>query len=260
MMRTTRLIGLTAFALWAFAATATSASASLPEFLAAKGGICELSVSRPPGTTRGPYPSEDLCLQFMSRGSGDWYELVTAITSTSEAGNLVAGSNTIHCKKDSGEGLSAGKRLVLEVLVAFTGCELGLFECSTKGAKAEEIMTAALKETLGYINKSTKLTGIKLEPESGTEFTAGEIECASTKVKVTGALIGDATPVNTKTTKGTLEFKASGTKQAHELIEIEGKTETGIKLNVSVNGEPAVGASEETTESLTFNEMVELMA
>jgi hypothetical protein len=261
MMRTTRLIGLTALALCAFAAMAASASASLPEFLAGKTGICELSASRPPGTTRGPYPNEDACLEFRNRGTGDWYELVTAFTSTSEASHLVAGSDTINCTKDKDEGLLVGDKLVQEVLVAFTGCKVdGLIACSSKGAKAEEIMSAELKGPLGYINKSTKLVGIKLEPESGTEFTAGEIECVGIKVKVTGSLIGDATPVNTKTTKGTLEFKASGAKQADESIEIEGKTETGVKLKASVSGEPAVEASEETTDSLSYPIEVELMA
>jgi hypothetical protein len=261
MMRTIKLIGITAFAWCAFAAMAASASASLPEFLAGKTGVCELSASRPPGETRGPYPNEDACLEFRNRGTGDWYELVTGFTSSSQADHLVAGSNKINCTKDSDEGLITGDKLVQEVLIAFTGCKAeGLFACSTKGAKAEEIMTTGLKGPLGYINKSTKLVGIKLEPESGTEFTAGEIECIGIKVKVTGSLIADATPVNTKTTTGTLEFKASGAKQANESIEVEGKTETGVKLKASVNGEPAVEASDETTDSLTFKEIVELMA
>jgi hypothetical protein len=261
MMRTIKLMWLTAFALCAFAALAANASASLPEFLAGKTGICELSVNRPPGETRGPYPNEDACLEFRNRGTGDWYELVSSFTSTSEANHLVAGSNKINCTKDTGEGLLTGDKLVQEVLVAFTGCKVeSLFACSTTSAKAEEIMTARLKGALGYINKSTKLVGIKLEPESGTEFTTGEIECAGINIKVTGSLIADMTPVNTKTTTGTLEFKASGTKQVDESIEIEGKTETGVKLKASVHGEPAVEASDEMTDSLTFKESVELMA
>jgi hypothetical protein len=262
MMRTIRLIGLTAFALCAFAAMAASASASLPEFLGGGTGICELLASAPPPPYRGPYPNEELCLGYMQRGSGDWYELVTGFTSTSEADHLVAGSNKVNCTKDTDEGYIGSKKTIEEVLVAFTGCKLELLSiaCSSKGAKTEEIMTAKLKGTLGYINKSTKLVGIKLEPESGSEFTAGEIECLGTKVKVTGGLIADAKPVNTKTTTGTLEFKASGSKQADELIEIEGKDETGIKLKASVNGEPAIEASEETTDSLSFTKEVELMA
>jgi hypothetical protein len=246
----------------AFVAMETGASASLPEFLAGRvGGGCFLSATRPPGAVRGPYPNEDLCLQFAQRGTGDWYELVSAFTSTSGAGHLVAGSNKINCTKDTNTGDITGKKTVGEMLVTFTGCKLlEAFECKSKGAKAEEIMTVDLKGPLGYINKSTKLVGVKLEPETASEYTEGEIECASNKVKVTGAVIGDVSPTNKKSTTETLEFKASGAKQANELIEIEGKDETGIKLRSSLNGGTAEEASEETTDTLTFEELVELMA
>lgn len=259
-MRTIRLIGLAAFALCAFAAIAASASASLPEILSNNTG-CDLSASRPARSV-GPYPGEVQCLNSAGQGSGDWWFLGGAFTSTSTTDHLVAGSNKINCTKDSDEGLIGGKKSVGELLITFSGCKLELFgiECKSKGAKPEEIMTVKLRGTFGYINKSTKLVGIKLEPESGTEFTQGEVECVGTKVKVTGSLIGVVSPVNTKSTSGTIELTASGSKQAHELIEIGEKDETGVKLKASLNGEPAMEASEETTDTLTFEEAVELMA
>jgi len=262
-MRTIRLIGLTAIAMIAFAAMAANASAVLPEFLPAK-SRCELS-TKPLPLAQGPFTEEERCLHNKIQDpTGDWWYLYLKFTSTSGTGHLVTGGNKINCTKDTNSGFITTSKTVGLVLVTFTGCKLEaffeIFECKSKGAAKEEIMTVNLKGTLGYINKSTKLVGVKLEPETASEYTEGEIECAGNKVKVTGAVIGDASPTNTKSTTGTLEFKASGTKQGAESIEIEGKTETGIKLKSSLNGGAAEEAAEETTDTLTFSESVELMA
>ncbi len=254
IMRPAGLIVISAFA---FVAMTANASAGLPEFLGA--GSCDLSILRPP-LSLGPYPSEVNCL-MVSPGAGDWWWLPVDFTSTSGAGSLVAGSNKINCTKDTNEGETTSPKTIGKVLFAFTGCKLETSsECKSKGAKVEEIMTAKLKGALGYINKSTKLVGVKLEPESGSEYTEGEIECAGKKIKVTGSIIGRITPINTKSATSILTFTRSGTKQGVELIEIEGKDLTGIKLQSSLNGGMAEEAAEETLDTITFKHEVELMA
>lgn len=257
-MRIMRLAGLIVISVFAFVAMTANASAGLPEFLG--GGACDLSAIRPP-TSIGPYPSEVECLRAANFSSGDWWWLPVGFTSTSGASSLAAGRSKINCTKDTSEGETTSVETIGKVLFAFTGCKLeAFFECKSKGAKAEEIMTAKLKGTLGYINKSTKLVGVKLEPESGSEYTEGEIECAGVKGKVTGSVIGDITPTNTKATTGTLTLTRSGTKQGAELIEIEGKDETGVKLKFSLDGGVAEEAAEETSDTITFKQEVELMA
>lgn len=189
--------------------------------------------------------------------------LPDTFTSVSGEGHLVAGSNTITCTKDTNEGEVNGAKTVAKLVVKFTGCSITVifkFECKSKGAAPGEIVTRPLEGALGYINKTAKTVGLKLQPAGGGEYTEGEIECASQKVRVTGAVIGVVSPTNTLSTKGTVDFTRSGTKQVPEEIEINGVVETGVKLSSTLNGGSPEEAAEETLDEITFAKAIEVTA
>lgn len=227
MLKRFRVVGLCLVAVFAVSAVASaSASAALPEFV--------------PSTKQ-------------------------TFTSTSGVSTLAAGAFTITCEKDTNAGEITGAKTVGKVVVKFTKCTIKVlftFECKSKGAANGEIVTNALKGTLGYIEGYGSGVGLKLEPETASEYTNGEIECAgSNKVKVTGAVIGEVTPINTSSTKGELIFKRTGTKQeSGEEIEIEHVRYEHVKLMSSLNGGTAGPAAEETTDKITFKEAVEVKA
>ena len=117
------------------------------------------------------------------------------------------------------------------MLISFKGCKLsGTFPCSTPGAGAEEIMTATLDMTLGYITKSTKDVGVALKGLGGSEKNLlAEYECndegALLPVKIKGSIIGLITPVNTSTLTFTLNFAENATTKKQAVEKLEGESQ-----------------------------------
>src|ERR1700691_33037 len=190
-MKRFKIIGLCLVAAFAFSAVVASASvAALPEW-------------------HGPFPKP--------------------FTSLSGPGTLeTAGAmkNKIKCASDGNVGeITAAKAGV--VLVTFLGCKQGINPCRNEGT--ENIMTEKLKMTLGYINETTKLVGVALEPEAGKKEPLAKFHCdidgVEAIVEVKGSVIGDITPVNTLTDLYTLSFVQSKGVQAVQNL-VGGKKDT----------------------------------
>jgi hypothetical protein len=171
-------------------------------------------------------------------------------TGTSGTSVLKAGGTTVTCTSDTAEGTIATATTTTSK-VTYTKCT-GPFsaECKSPGAKGGEIKTAELTGTLGYLNKTKKEVGVLLKPKTGTNFVT--IECFGIKTETTGSIIGQVTPVNTKSTKSKLVFATKEGKQA--LTKFEG--ESGTNVLKAFGSE----ATLETTEEITAAEELEIKA
>ena len=214
-MSRAKLVVVAAMAIVAISALASASASALPEFL--------------PTTTKAKF------------------------TSTSGPGTLeTSAKEQINCSADTNEGqiLSA---TTFDVTIKFTGCKaFGIANCSTTGAASGELVVKATA-TLGYLSKTAKTVGAKLNV---TEF---EFTCAGglVKGKVKGAVIGQLTPVNKKTKTGELILKQTGGE--NEFQHFEGEA-TLSKLESSKNGGAFELAGEETTDTITFAEEITLDA
>jgi hypothetical protein len=179
--------------------------------------------------------------------------------STSGTVTLATASGTeLKCTSDKEKGLIAGSESVVDILSTLYGCVENVFgsACSTSGEPSGLITTRVLSGLFGYINKSSKSIGLDLAPASGTEFV--EFNCAGglVKLKARGSIIGQATPINTKTTSGKLTYKKSGAKQ--EFTKFEGGAVD--LLEFSISGGAFEGSAIETSETITFHQPTEAMA
>jgi hypothetical protein len=205
------------------------------------------------------------CKTLQAENKGEYVRLSLAIvtfTGTSGLSRLVAGANTIKCLSDTSSGSLSGKDAVSKLVVNYKSCRLESLEtvtCKTPGAAEGEIVTASLSGRLGYVEVLGKKVGILLKPETGEEFTKGEITCAFNKIKVRGSVIGEVTPINTFSTKSTQSFKIVEGKQQWTEIQIEELPQTA-KFEYSLNGGAFAAALEETVEELTFSESFAIKA
>jgi hypothetical protein len=239
-----RLILLSLLAVFAISAVAASAaSAALPEF-----GRCVVK-------TGGKY-KDSKCIEETG-GGFEWEPglVKKSFTSTSGAGTLeTKGGKKVTCKADTNKGEITGAKTFGKVFVIFTGCESSGFKCNTSGAASGEIKTNELSGELGYLEKATKKVGIVLKPV-GTSFA--EFECSSlVKVKVTGAVVGEITPINTMTKTFTLKLEQS--KGIQKWTKLEGGVESVLKT--SINGGTAEQSGDESTDTITTEEEAEIKA
>ncbi len=130
--------------------------------------------------------------------------------------------NTIKCKGgDTSTGKVSGDKTmsVENVVVTFKECRAttgGTCAVKSTGAgNAEEIVTAALKGTLGRVlsKEATSEVGLVLEGP-GSVFVTLEGTCLTVSpTKVTGKVVGEVTPINKSQLTGELIFEATGNKQ-----------------------------------------------
>jgi len=196
---------------------AASASASLPEF-------------------SGPFPKA-----FTSTGKTATVETVAKLQAT--------------CTGASDEGTIETPKTGT-AKIRLTGCKALGFECQSKGAKAGEIVTSTLVNTLGYINAQKKEVGLDLSgPASGAPFA--EFTCSEYTITVTGSVIGKLTPLNKALKAGkkvSLKFKQSKGKQKPTNFE-------GAPIDVlsgSLEGGAPVEAGLKLTDALKFSEALEI--
>jgi hypothetical protein len=191
---------------------------------------------------------------------------------TSEGGTSVletVNGTKVTCKgaTDSGTIPANGANAVREATVTFTGCMSNGFKCKSAGAAAGEIQTKLLKGQLGYLGavESGKV-GVDLTAEAG-ELLA-EVECAAglVKVKIRGNLIAQITPPNVATKEFSLVFRQAAGEQEWASIFLEQAFESGrykevnSVLEASVDGFPFVVAGLESTEEITTEENVKIVA
>ena len=122
------------------------------------------------------------------------------------------------------DGQFSGDSSVNDVLMTLTGCQKSTASetCKTAGAAAGEIVTDALRGSLG-ITEASKLgmaknkLGIDLRPIHGEAVFAAT--CGSTAVTVTGSVI---VPVKTNKMAATQSLKFAASKGIQKLTKFEG--------------------------------------
>jgi hypothetical protein len=253
MLKRLRIIGLCLVAI--FALSAVGASSAMAEHLEV--GKCK-SVAK-----TGKWEDSN-CTKALAEGNFEWEALKANVpfTSTSGVKKLISGAGTIECKKDKNVGELTGT-MTDTVQITFEECTTlgGLVSCSSSGAGSGVIKTNTLESKLSWLKRAAPMTvGLDLAPKApATEFTA--FTCLTENIRVGGSVIGAITPLNTMSTKASLELKCSpagSTKQQYTKDEGE-PTDT---LTISVNGgAPGVACEEEvTSDQITFSQTVEIWA
>lgn len=171
------------------------------------------------------------------------------------------GGTKVKCLGGSGKGEiegGNGSKKLTKVIVKFTGCESTGFKCKTPTGATGEIITNELVGQLGYVEGTTKV-GLEMKPKTGTQFA--EFECVGgiVKVKITGAVIGQLTPLNTKvktTQHYTLAYRqTAGVQEWKELVGGEEDT-----LLTSVNGGGNEGSAIASSNEVKGEEESEVSA
>ncbi len=111
---------------------------------------------------------------------------------------------------------SRGQKLSRTWSVTFEGCKALNEESNEKcevhspGPLKNEVVTAKIEDTLGYIKSTEKKVGALLKAESGP-FTKLDGTCLPEEEEdeVTGSVVGEVTPINTLSKEGTLKFKVN---------------------------------------------------
>jgi hypothetical protein len=179
--------------------------------------------------------------------------------STSGAVTLETASGTeLACSSDKDKGLITGPESVANILITFHGCKTSGFACSSGTEPSGVITTQELSGLLGYISKASRSVGIDLVPVSGTELV--EFNCLGDiiKVKIKGSVIGEVTPLNSKTTNGTLTYLKAAGKGKQEVTKLEGGAID--LLQIAKNGGAFEGSAIEAAETITFHQPTEVMA
>ena len=175
-----------------------------------------------------------------------------------EAKLTTKGGVSITCKAESGSGEYSADKSVANVAMAFTGCHRGeLGSCQTEAGAEGEILSTALRGSLGIVKKSLEgavkdKIGLALEPASGETFA--EFSCAGVPVIVTGSVIVEA-KANTMSNKLTLKYV--GAKGVQKPSRFEGGPEQVLRMKVGEGG-TSEGALLTLTTILTSEEKVEI--
>jgi hypothetical protein len=173
-------------------------------------------------------------------------------TSASGAGTLAfKGGNAITCSSDKNTGEITGTKTVT-VDITFEKCSFfGILGLHSLG-DAENIVLIPATGEICYINKTAKTVGLVLTPTSATH-----IETGGQLALVTGSLIGELKPVNTKSLSGELVLTEKSGEQTQ--LKCLGGAET--HLSGSENEGTTKDASEATTDKIGYlTKEVEVMA
>jgi hypothetical protein len=138
--------------------------------------------------------------------------------------------STVECAHSFDEGEFSGPKAAANIKAKFTGCKASSIPCEN-GVNAGEITTNTIKGEIGYISKTAHRVGVDLTPQSGTVFA--ELHCGSPpepilRLKVTGSLIGEVTPINTWSKEATINFEQNSGRQ--KIQELEGMTEPDVLI------------------------------
>ncbi len=131
-----------------------------------------------------------------------------AFKGSGKGANLeVEGIGGITCTSSSDTGKFNSPTSADQIVVTFKGCEFVGKKCAS-GSTAGEIITQDLVGTVGYLEGKgtpTPKAGADITPESGEVLAT--FSCGPDNFAVTGAVIGQVTPVNHFTKEATFTFK-----------------------------------------------------
>ena len=171
-------------------------------------------------------------------------------------------NSEIKCKMstDKGEIVVGGTKLVSKVVVTYTECTTVVLGstvgCKTAGQAGNTIVTQPVMGELGYIKKAAPISvGILFHPETAGTTLFAEFACSIVTVKVTGSVIGLATPINVSQTTGVVSFIPAG--GPTNMGQAEKNLEGGPTDNLEAFGEES---SIMDTENETFSTALEVKA
>jgi len=212
------------------------------------------------GAGKGKYQNSK-CIELLEGGSFEWMPGVTKTGFTNKdstetvekkvvpkqiAIESVGGSRLV-CQNESGSGSFLGTRELTEMVLKFTGCELGEAKCSSTGAAEGEIATSSLDADLGWRNKESNLVGLVFAPAVAEESFL-QASCGSASVVLNGSVIAAVTPVNDGTAaKYEIKFKMSKGKQSPE--QFEGESPDVLSMSVSGGAFEQAGLTFDSTQA-----------
>jgi hypothetical protein len=163
----------------------------------------------------------------------------------------------VTCSSNSatGEAKLSSFKEVENVVAKFKGCKAGAVGCQS-GATAEEIVTNKLAGHIAITEPApSEKVGLDLEPQ-GTETLFAKFACGAAENQVRGSVIGLLTPVNVSGAKLTLAFEKGEGAGKQKITGVVGDLED--TLEAALLGALFAPAAEETTQTVTFEEPVEL--
>jgi hypothetical protein len=125
------------------------------------------------------------------------------------------GKNKITCLTSAGKGAITGPS-ALNMSITFKGCESSATKCTSTGAAEGEILTTAFEGKLGNL-KSGSTPGVAFF-QGKEKSTAAEFACGTTKVKLTGGVVGPISTVGKVESKLTLSYTAKSGIQLFESL------------------------------------------
>ncbi|HEX5308043.1 MAG TPA: hypothetical protein VFW38_03075 [Solirubrobacteraceae bacterium] len=177
---------------------------------------------------------------------------------------LTSTEKNILCKAAKGKGEISNATSVKKVEVEDTGCveEGTTNKCGNKpGAASGTITTKVVVGTIGYVEKATKKVGLALKPEvAGEPFAKFDCEGEAEEVTVRGCTIGEVTPINTPSSKGTLTTAKKGTAHEQQWTKFEGGESCTLEVEAGffkLGTGPSWGVD---TEEESFTTAIELKA
>jgi hypothetical protein len=215
-MKRIRITGLCLIAALAVSAVAAaSASATAPEV-----GRCVKSTPKAGGYSSANCTKTDI---EDNDGAYEWRPGVGGkgkFTSSGGVGILTTvGGSAVECATESSAGEykpGGNNKEEAGVFVTFRGCKSAGLSCTSKGAKAGELVTNELEGIVGWQSKALKKTDLELFPaKSVTSGLFIEFECVGLLVKVKGHVL---VPIKNDAMKETeiLKFVATKGKQKPE--------------------------------------------
>ena len=222
IMKRLSIVGLSLMMVLAVSAVAVgSASAALPEF-----------------KTAGGFP-----VTF------------TSVSALPLEPTLTTLATLVKCGMSNGKGEISGAKLVSKMVITYTVCSTTVLGstvgCKTAGQSGNTIVTQPVMGELGYTNAATKTVGILFHPETANTTLLVEFSCSIVTVKITGSIIGLASPINVSQTTGVVSFTPA------TMGQVEKNLEGGPTDKLEAFGEEA---SFMETENKTFASAVEIKA
>jgi hypothetical protein len=219
------------------AATASSASAALPE-IAVAAFECEQSAT-PPFNNIGQFITVAKCIDptQATEMAGMWWRLLVRMNGVGVEEALIHGvvsgglvKINIVCKHSSSEGGIPGGQSITGIVLKYTECKVeeSSNACTTSGEATGTIKSKTLTGTLGYTSKPS--TGIALKPAEGG--TVATFTCAGTVGAVTleGCAIEEITPRNSMSLTHETFFQENEAKTGQKWTKLEGGSECALTM------------------------------
>jgi len=172
-------------------------------------------------------------------------------TSKSIGGTVFAfGGNELACTAGTSEGVITS-RTEDRATIKFTGCKEGAINCETSGAGTGVLLIPVSSKVVSYTSGTSVKAGLLLAPRTSGGANELTFECAGTKVKMYGSVIGAAEPEDTATSSITAKYALAG--------EVQAIPEATNSLRVKLGSGVTDKTTEEGTAVLGLTLQVEVM-